>query len=100
MSSLKELDLRQTPVLAKPKSIEKVIIYSQRTLEILNDKPIDARQRMMMQKHTAHKHQLRNQGQNSNQSAESSSRTAILPKKDRKHVNDTALHCKSLNFQK
>ncbi|KAG9401668.1 hypothetical protein AC1031_009522 [Aphanomyces cochlioides] len=56
---LRELDLTNNHVNATPKYREHTIVFSQKTLEILDKKPIDSKQRSMMQSHIAFKHKKR-----------------------------------------
>ncbi|CAK4500638.1 unnamed protein product [Aphanomyces euteiches] len=56
---LRELDLTNNLVNATPKYREHTIVFSQKTLEILDKKPIDSKQRSMMQSHIAFKHKKR-----------------------------------------
>ena len=56
LPQLRELDLSLNPLCSTPKYFERIVIFTSRNLELLNKKCIDAKQRLMMQTHAAHKH--------------------------------------------
>ncbi|KAF0684335.1 hypothetical protein As57867_023576, partial [Aphanomyces stellatus] len=59
LRSLRELNLTNNHVNATPKYREHTVIFSHATLETLDKKPIESKQRAMMQKHVAYKHKKR-----------------------------------------